>query len=734
MVLSNPFAKAEQALAKTSLILLCVTLAISVLVAMGMPFDNEDLLLALCAGRDTWNGLLGSPDRWSFVTEGRVWVDQSWLSHLIFYLSYVLMGALGPILVKGCLLAGSLVILYHQCRGLGASKELSILAMTCGVLGLAPFLNIRAHDFAMLYFLGLSSALTAPESWGRWRQLMAILIMAIWSNSHGSFMLGFAILGLRFLLDLARSLNVIARWTVSNGEAVQKDLEEAGKADEPDEVANAAKARTRPREGPDPYGWLAALGATVGIMAFANPYGPENLAMPFRQFFGEERTFAWADWLPLIWWPFLWERGLSRPLSVVPYITLVTLTGLLCVAVLFKYGFRGTISLFTHRRSKADLGAQIMICLVILVLTLKFQRLIVFAAPSIVPLLGMFMQAHAESFESRHRNLARPAASRSTHLRYCVLSVVWVLCCSLILYRYVVIPRLPWNPLKPPGYRPLVADLMSYNWLCEGVAEFMKQNKISGRIVSNLDLSDYLLFHRPGIQFFADLRAHSMYKAKTFEAFFLLLNFGHEKPEESLAMLDRFKVSYLVLNTFVDRCSRLISALINTRKWACVYRDRWVFVLARTDSERFGGMIAAGDLSELWYNSPETRIWTQAGLSLAVKGSWSDELRSEVKATLRNSPDPDIYDLIAAAGKGPNNCLTEETATFLEAELRRLAACDFRVAGGARSILASMYTIIDALSADDALCRSDARSAAYTRLRGRLITIMTDVRTRYNPW
>jgi hypothetical protein len=93
-----------------------------------------------------------------------------------------------------------------------------------------------------------------------------------------------------------------------------------------------------------------------------------------------------------------------------------------------------------------------------------------------------------------------------------------------------------------------------------------------------------------------------------------------------------------------------------------------------------------------------------------------------------------MYDLMAAAGKGPNNCLTEETAMLLKAELRRLAESDFRKAGGVRSILASMLTITDALGADDAQCRSGTKSAEYALLRDKVMEIMTDLRRQYYPW
>ena len=139
-------------------------LVISILIAWGMRFLNEDLYVAFCTGRDTVNGLTGKPDLWSFNTGGTVWVDQSWLSHLIYYLSYRFLGELGPVLLKGALLILCLVMIYLHCRGRGRSEEATLSALLLGVLSLAPFLQIRAENFGVVWFVCLAVILQSGES------------------------------------------------------------------------------------------------------------------------------------------------------------------------------------------------------------------------------------------------------------------------------------------------------------------------------------------------------------------------------------------------------------------------------------------------------------------------------------------------------------------------------------------------------------------------------------------
>src|SRR5208337_347539 len=122
-------------------------LGIAFLIAVGMRFLNEDLFVALCSGRNTMAGLLAKPDQWSFTMPGKIWVDQSWLTHLIYYLSYSMLDDFGPVLLKALLLTLCLIVLHLQCRGRGAGMEATVAALIIGTLALAPFLQIRAENF-----------------------------------------------------------------------------------------------------------------------------------------------------------------------------------------------------------------------------------------------------------------------------------------------------------------------------------------------------------------------------------------------------------------------------------------------------------------------------------------------------------------------------------------------------------------------------------------------------------
>ena len=100
-------------------------------------------------------GLLTKPDQWSFTMPGKIWVDQSWLTHLIYYLSYSMMDDLGPVLLKALLLTLCLIVLYLQCRGRGAGMEATVAALIIGYVGLGSFPPDSCGEFRASLFPAL---------------------------------------------------------------------------------------------------------------------------------------------------------------------------------------------------------------------------------------------------------------------------------------------------------------------------------------------------------------------------------------------------------------------------------------------------------------------------------------------------------------------------------------------------------------------------------------------------
>lgn len=85
---------------------LALCLALAATIGILTIYVNEDLYLSFAAGRDIDNGLLATPDHWSFTAPGRIWINQAWLSHFVFFKAFEKLGPLGPVLTKVILLVG----------------------------------------------------------------------------------------------------------------------------------------------------------------------------------------------------------------------------------------------------------------------------------------------------------------------------------------------------------------------------------------------------------------------------------------------------------------------------------------------------------------------------------------------------------------------------------------------------------------------------------------------------
>ena len=124
---------------------------------------NSDLFLGLASGKSTLHGNLAKTDQWSFTAQDRVWIDQSWLSNIFFYLFYRFLGAAGPVLIKILLLAGCVVILFYRCRRFGASVEVALFSLWLGLMAAAPFIRIRGENFGAFYFVAFVALLAHAD-------------------------------------------------------------------------------------------------------------------------------------------------------------------------------------------------------------------------------------------------------------------------------------------------------------------------------------------------------------------------------------------------------------------------------------------------------------------------------------------------------------------------------------------------------------------------------------------
>ncbi|MFH1117614.1 MAG: hypothetical protein V1792_27155 [Pseudomonadota bacterium] len=714
-------------------VLLVICLVISCLIAWGMPFPNEDLFLGFCSGKAVLNGQIGAPDQWAFTLEGRTWVDQSWLSHLIYYISFVHLAYLGPVLIKGLLTAACTLMLYLTCRALEASPEVSILSVTLGVLSFAPFLKIRGENFGMLLFVVMSAILSFRGASSTWRQAGSLAVLAVWSNCHGSFMLGFFLMGLRFGADVIYAMLQTAHSTAeTKGKGIRPVRDETGNGG-----TGSSRSPAHPippsKTGPDVLGWGVTLVLAVGVMAFANPYGPENLIIPFNQIGEKTVTAEWVDWRPLIHPDTIFSRGVFKPLSVIPFLFLLGITaGLSAFLAATAGGIRKGASSATGRTTRLDPLMVVLIPALLFPLVFRFQRMIIFAAPAMVPLLALLIQACIGAWEKHRGGSAHPPGVVRGIPIPAILACLFLATICFIFYRSVVILHLPGNPLTYQEHDPpLFSRLMSRNFMRDDAVRFLNENHIGGRVFTNVVLSGYLVFHVPNIRTFFDLRAQSVFPERIIKDYLTIVTPGPGDIDATIDLLGRNRMDLVILDTSKSMGTRLADQLMQTAQWGCIYADEWVIILAAASSPRFGPMIRSCNLDGLTYNRPETKTQALGLLTLFMRGTVSPDLLDRIIALVKEHPRPQVYSLVIRAMNGSSPCLNSGTKAFLESEAARLAGSDYLVSGGAFGTLRSLLEILVILEKNEIGCLPGGNPRRFTEQRRAFMAAFDDLRRQY---
>ncbi len=162
-----------------------------------MPeISGDDLWWLLAAGREIVLGAsIPTVDSFSYTFAGRPWMNHEWLWALVFWLLY----RVHPDLVAWANFAVLLAIfglVYGVARRESGSPPAAALATWAAAATAHWFLDIRPH----LFTLGFVALLLLTRRY-RWAPWLWPLLMLIWVNLHGGFLLGLGILGVIALID-----------------------------------------------------------------------------------------------------------------------------------------------------------------------------------------------------------------------------------------------------------------------------------------------------------------------------------------------------------------------------------------------------------------------------------------------------------------------------------------------------------------------------------------------------
>jgi hypothetical protein len=164
---------------------------------------TQDTWLSLLAGRTIAHSGLPRHDTLTYWTLGKSWIDQQWLAHLATYGLYetgglVLLGLASVALVAGSL-GGAVVFVRRNAVGARTAAWL-VAASAFAILIGAP--NVRTQVLVYPLFVGLLALLLNDVRQPSRRVFLALPLLVLWANLHGSVSLAAGLVLLRAVVGL----------------------------------------------------------------------------------------------------------------------------------------------------------------------------------------------------------------------------------------------------------------------------------------------------------------------------------------------------------------------------------------------------------------------------------------------------------------------------------------------------------------------------------------------------
>jgi hypothetical protein len=132
------------------------------------------------------------------AAHGAPWIDQQWLAHVIYYAAWAAGGYPAVALLSSLVLTSAFALLALTMRGRGVPPARIFLWTCATVIVYLGNIVIRAQSFAYPLF-ALTLWLVVADSRGprlRARTWLVLPVLVLWANTHGSVLIGAAMVAL----------------------------------------------------------------------------------------------------------------------------------------------------------------------------------------------------------------------------------------------------------------------------------------------------------------------------------------------------------------------------------------------------------------------------------------------------------------------------------------------------------------------------------------------------------
>jgi hypothetical protein len=168
-------------------------------ITRSMPLQiASDTWMTLLYGREVAHHGLPHHDTLTIWAHGRTWVDQQWLGQLVYYGLYAIGGIRAVLALNALGLAAGTGLAVVAARRLGGSaRSATWLALLSFVVIAWSTWIVRVQALVFVLFAGLLWLLAADSRRPSRRVFLALPLLVLWANVHGTAFLGAGLIVLR---------------------------------------------------------------------------------------------------------------------------------------------------------------------------------------------------------------------------------------------------------------------------------------------------------------------------------------------------------------------------------------------------------------------------------------------------------------------------------------------------------------------------------------------------------
>jgi hypothetical protein len=181
-----------------------IAIALPAFVALLVPLPAVDLAYQVRAGNEILaTGAIPGVDTWTFTVWGTPWVDQQWLAQVLLALGHGIGGWELLAVLRAGLIVGAFGLLLATAVERSAPVNAAAALTLVAFLLAAPALALRPQLFGIAVFAALLYLVAARQR-RPGLYLLAPVLVVLWANVHGSFVLAPLLLGYAVVDDLVR--------------------------------------------------------------------------------------------------------------------------------------------------------------------------------------------------------------------------------------------------------------------------------------------------------------------------------------------------------------------------------------------------------------------------------------------------------------------------------------------------------------------------------------------------